>query len=268
MFKFLKKIFSFFQPIDSLHVAYDSRVKHRPTIILLHGIAASSSTWDNLIKELDVKNNRVIAIDLLGFGKSPKPENCEYTVDDHVKYLRKTINKLKINGKFKIVGHSMGAIIASRYCRRYPFKVKSLYLASPPIYVEKTNLRSFIEKTRTDFFMNAYRFLSEQKDFTINGAGYLRKIFNVKSGMEVDETTWQSFRKSLINTIVNQTVADDIKTMSKPVDILYGVLDEFLIQESIDKLNNVNQIKVTKINFVDHLVSPRFAQEIAKSLKQ
>lgn len=268
MLKFLQKIFSFFQPIDALHVAYDSHTKHKPTIILLHGIAASSSTWDNLIKELDVKNNRVIAIDLLGFGKSPKPENCEYTVDDHIKYLRKTIKKLKINGKFKIVGHSMGAIIASRYCRRYPFKVKSLYLASPPIYVEKTNLKSFIEKTRTDFFMNTYKFLSEQKDFTIKGAAYLRKIFNVKSGMEVDEKNWQSFKKSLINTVINQTIYEDIKAINGPINILYGALDEFLIQESIDKLNNVNQIKVTKINFVDHLISPRFAQEIAKSLKQ
>lgn len=263
-----KHLFSTFIPIQSLYVAHDSGERKKPTIVLLHGIAATSSTWDNLLKELDLKNNRVIAIDLLGFGQSPKPENCEYTVDDHIKYLRKTIKRLKIHGKFKIVGHSMGSIISSRYSLYYPRQIKEVFLLSPPIYIDKVELKSVVERGRTDFFMNIYKFLSEQKNFTIKTADRLRKLLNVQSGMEVDSLTWDSFRLSLINTIVKQNTYNDIKNLIMPVHIIYGILDEFLIQESINNLNGQNQITVTKLMAVDHVISPKFAKEAAAQISK
>ena len=268
MIGFLKTFFTKFQPIETLHIAFDSGGKHKPTIILLHGIAASSSTWDNLLKELDLVNNRVIAIDLLGFGKSPKPENCEYSVDDHIKYLRETIKKLKIKGDFEIVGHSMGSIIASRYCLYYPRHINTVFLLSPPIYIDRGELKNILERGRTDFFMNIYKFLSEQKDFTINVSNRLRKLLNIQSGMEVDESTWKSFRLSLMNTIVKQNTYNDIKNLIKPVRIIYGALDEFLIQESIDSLNWQNQIIVTKIPAVDHVIGVKFAKEVAAQISK
>jgi len=268
MIGFLKTFFTKFHPIETLHIAFDSGGKNKPTIILLHGIAATSSTWNNLLKELNVVNNRVIAIDLLGFGKSPKPEGCNYGVDDHIKYLQKTIKKLKIKGEFKIVGHSMGSIIASRYCLYYPWHIKEVFLLSPPIYIDKGELKNIIERGRTDFFMNIYKFLSEQKDFTINVSNRLRKLLNIQSGMEVDESTWGSFRLSLINTIVKQNTYNDIKNLIMPVRIIYGALDEFLIQESIDSLNGQNQITVTKLAAVDHVIGDKFAKEAAVQISK
>jgi len=266
MISFFKTLFAKLRPIEQLYVSYDSGGRRKPTIVLLHGIAASSSSWNNLLKELDTKNNRVIAIDLLGFGQSPKPKACKYTVDDHIKYLRKTIKTLKIHGKFKIVGHSMGSIISSRYCLYYPEKIESVFLLSPPIYIDKSELKSVVERGRTDFFMRIYKFLSEQKNFTIAASDRLRKLLNVQSGMEVSELTWNSFRLSLINTIVKQNTYNDIKNLIKPVHIIYGSLDEFLIQESIDSLKGQNQITVTKLTAVDHVISPRFAKEAANQI--
>lgn len=268
MFGFFKKIFTKFRSIETLYVAFDSGGKHRPTIVLLHGIAATSSTWDNLLKELDIKNNRVVAIDLLGFGKSPKPDNCQYTVDDHIKYLKKTIKKLKIHGDFKIVGHSMGSIISARYALYYPRHIEKVFLLSPPVYIDKIELKSIFERGRTDFFMNIYKFLSEQKDFTIKTADRLRKLLKIQSGMEVDESTWKSFRLSLMNTIVKQNTYKDIKNLIMPVHIIYGILDEFLIQESIDNLNGQNQISVTKLMSVDHVISSKFAKEAAAQISK
>ena len=53
-----------------LHVALDHGVGH--TVVLVHGIASSSVTFDNVVPLLG-HHHRVIAIDLLGFGKSPRP---------------------------------------------------------------------------------------------------------------------------------------------------------------------------------------------------
>jgi len=134
MFKFLKYLINTLKPIQSLYVAYDSGGRQKPTIILLHGIAATSKTWVPLIKELNTDTHRIIAIDLLGFGKSIKPTDCKYTVDDHTMYIRKTIKNLRIKGKYKIVGHSMGAIIAAHYCNLFPGDISKAYLLSSPLY--------------------------------------------------------------------------------------------------------------------------------------
>lgn len=134
MFKLLKAFSNRFKPIKSLHVGFDSGGRNKPTILMLHGIGATYQTWDILIKELDIEKYRIIAIDLLGSGKSPAPDGCEHYVDDHVKYLRKTIKKLRIRKPFKIVGHSMGSIIGARYCRLYPIGISEAFMLSLPIY--------------------------------------------------------------------------------------------------------------------------------------
>ena len=64
-----------------LHVAIDEG--EGPIVVLLHGIASSSVTFENLVPLL-TPTRRVIAIDLLGFGASPAPADSEFTVEDHV----------------------------------------------------------------------------------------------------------------------------------------------------------------------------------------
>ena len=56
-----------------LHVAIDEG--EGPIVVLLHGIASSSVTFENLVPLL-TPTRRVIAIDLLGFGASPAPADC------------------------------------------------------------------------------------------------------------------------------------------------------------------------------------------------
>jgi pimeloyl-ACP methyl ester carboxylesterase len=268
MFRFLKNFINKLHPARSLYVAFDSGGKNKPTIVLLHGIAATSKTWDSLIKELDMDEYRVIALDLLGFGKSPKPVSCEYTVDDHVASVHKTLLKLKVRNKpYKIVGHSMGAIISARYCIRYPKEVKKLYLLSLPLYVKDSELHTNISRTRTDFYLNAYEFLSQNKGFTINNSQILRKLLRIDDGIEVTEENWNSFRLSLKNTIIKQDTYNDIRNTKVPIQIIYGALDEFLVQRIVDKLAKFDNVKITKLLAINHFVGSRFAKEVAKIIR-
>ena len=58
-------------------------------ILLLHGIPTSSYLWRNVMPHL-APLGRCIAPDLIGFGKSDKP-NIEYSIFDHIKYIDKFI---------------------------------------------------------------------------------------------------------------------------------------------------------------------------------
>lgn len=265
MFKFLKYLINTLKPIQPLYVAFDLGDRRKPTIVLLHGIAATSKTWVPLIKELKTDTHRIIAIDLLGFGKSIKPTYCNYTVDDHTMYIRKTIKKLRIKGKYKIVGHSMGSIIAAHYCILFPGDISKAYLLSLPLYLDDPELNIIAQK-RKDLYMKAYEFILQNKDSTINNLQFLRKLLRIEDGIDVNEENWNSFKLSLQNTIIIQDAYNDIKNSTIPTQIIYGAFDEFLVPESIDKLAKFNHVTVTKLPAVNHLLGSRFASVVAKRI--
>jgi pimeloyl-ACP methyl ester carboxylesterase len=265
MFRFLKYLINSLRPIKSLNVSFDSGGKRKPTIVLLHGIAATSKTWDVLIKELDTKLYRVIALDLLGFGMSPKPINCSYTVDDHAMYIRKTLKRLKVKKPYKLVGHSMGSIISAHIGYLFPSDIDELILLSPPLYISDPKL-NVIARTRTDLYMNAYDFILKNKDFTINNSQFLRKLLRIEDGSDVNQDNWNSFKLSLQNTIIKQKAFDEIKGGYKPTHIIFGTMDEFLVQESINKLSGNDHIRITKLIGVNHLLGKRFAKTVAKQI--
>jgi len=246
-------------------VAFDSGDRRKPTIILLHGIAATSKTWVPLIKELNTNTHRIIAIDLLGFGKSIKPTDCKYTVDDHTMYVRKTIKKLRIKGKYKIVGHSMGSIIAAHYCNLFPSEIDRAYLLSSPLYPNDPE-SNIIAQKRKDLYLKAYEFILQNKDFTINNSQFMRKLLRIEDGIDVNENNWNSFKLSLQNTIIIQDAYNDIKNAPISIHIIYGAMDEFLVPESIDKLAKFNHVTVTKLLAVNHLLGARFASVVAKQI--
>jgi haloalkane dehalogenase len=54
-------------------------------ILFLHGIPTSSYLWRNIIPYL-APLGRCIAVDLIGMGKSDKPD-IDYTIEDHIRLL-------------------------------------------------------------------------------------------------------------------------------------------------------------------------------------
>jgi pimeloyl-ACP methyl ester carboxylesterase len=96
-----------------------------PVIVMLHGIAASSENWNKLVPLLS-SEYRCITIDLVGFGKSPKPQWYDYTIEDHLRAIDHTIRKLRLKDSFTLVGHSLGSLIATRYTRDNPGRVSRI----------------------------------------------------------------------------------------------------------------------------------------------
>ena len=98
------------------------------TIILIHGLGSYLRAWEKNIGELS-KNNRVIAIDLPGYGKSSKePHTGMMTF--YAGIVNELVKELKLN-KVVIGGHSMGGQIGMTTYLKYPQIVKGLVLAAP-----------------------------------------------------------------------------------------------------------------------------------------
>lgn len=85
-------------------------------VIFLHGFLCSSTFWTETVfpyfSEKVNQDYRLIAIDLLGFGMSPKPRDCSYTLKEHVEMIEKSVIQPLELGSFHLVAHSMGCMIA------------------------------------------------------------------------------------------------------------------------------------------------------------
>ena len=105
-------------------------------VVFLHGLFSSSSFWfdTKIIPSLsdDIKSrHRVLAPDLLGCGRSPRPVDCAYTLSDHIECLEKSIFQRHGLKSVHLVAHSMGCIMALVLAARCPERVRSITLIAP-----------------------------------------------------------------------------------------------------------------------------------------
>ncbi|MEO6885253.1 MAG: alpha/beta hydrolase [Jatrophihabitantaceae bacterium] len=99
-----------------------------PVIVLIHGLASDSDTWDRAIVPLAEHGLRVLAVDLLGHGHSDKPAG-EYRLDDFAAQLDELFTSLNL-GPATLCGHSLGGAIAVHFAYHYPQHVSRLVLVS------------------------------------------------------------------------------------------------------------------------------------------
>ncbi len=99
------------------------------TILFIHGLSTNSYSFFTLYPLLLNKGYRIIAIDLLGYGKSDKPD-LNYTIFSHRDVLATFMKSLKIK-KVNLVGHSMGSAIGMLLSLKYKNLVNKLILLAP-----------------------------------------------------------------------------------------------------------------------------------------
>lgn len=80
-------------------------------IIFIHGLACSSDSFRDVFTADNFPGKSVLAVDLLGFGNSDKPEDFSYTMQDQATIIEELISLLPAN-KLHIVAHSMGGAVA------------------------------------------------------------------------------------------------------------------------------------------------------------
>jgi pimeloyl-ACP methyl ester carboxylesterase len=98
-----------------------------PLLVLIHGIAGTSATWDGVIPWL-AERYTIIAPDLLGHGESSKPEG-DYSLGAYANGIRDLLEALG-HERGTLVGHSLGGGVAMQYAYQFLERCERLVLVS------------------------------------------------------------------------------------------------------------------------------------------
>jgi len=100
---------------------------HGSLLVLLHGIAGTSATWEDVIPRLG-ESHTVIAPDLIGHGDSKEPRG-DYSLGAYANAVRDLLEALG-QERATIVGHSLGGGVAMQFAYQFPERCERLGLVS------------------------------------------------------------------------------------------------------------------------------------------
>lgn len=98
-----------------------------PSVVLIHGMAGSLTTWDPVFEALS-RTCDVIAIDLPGHGSSSRMRG-DYSLGSLAASVRDVLAALEVKTA-TIVGHSLGGGIAMQFMYQFPERCERLVLVS------------------------------------------------------------------------------------------------------------------------------------------
>jgi pimeloyl-ACP methyl ester carboxylesterase len=117
-------------------------------LLLIHGFGSSSRSFKYITPALS-KKFKVTAIDLKGFGKSPKPDDGNYSIYDHYLLVKKFIIDHNIKNP-RIIGHSIGGGVAMLLALDPDIRVKKMVLIDTPAY--RQDLPKLLRYANIPFF--------------------------------------------------------------------------------------------------------------------
>lgn len=196
-----------------------------PLLVLLHGVENDGSYWNQVGFAL-AQRNRVVVLDLLGFGQSPKPLDIAYNLDDHIGSIEATLASLlrDPDEPMTLIGHSLGGIIAAEYARRHPEQVTRLVIFSPPVNHQDVPAGDAMADRARATFVDNFGAL-RQRGMNVTSKGVVRNVL----GLERLSRFIPSLR-SLEHVVEAEDVAGDLLAVPHiPVTVVYGTKDPFVV---------------------------------------
>ncbi|KAL7945958.1 alpha/beta-hydrolase [Trichoderma barbatum] len=136
-------VFNFVGQQQKLQMAFmdvkPSCTPNGQTAVLLHGKNFCGPTWIDTINALAAVGYRVIAPDQIGWCKSTKPDNYQFSLNQLAWNTRGLLNSLGV-GNITLIGHSVGGMLSTRFALQYPKTIDRLVLVDP------VGLEDYVEK--------------------------------------------------------------------------------------------------------------------------
>ncbi len=246
-----------------------------PVIVMLHGINSDGADW-RVVMDTIGEGYRFIAFDLLGFGKSPKPLDIDYSADEHALVIENTLRDLGVDDPFLLVGYSLGGDIAIRYASTYPERLRRLFLLDAPFYLPPSELQvkgtglKYLYEVGSKWLWDRLA-TSKQKD------SFLYKLASGVGAKPLEEafhaddipTHWEVMSKNLENTVNKATFVDDLPKLTMPTVFCVGVRDAIVKVSQTPALKRLKpDLEIRKLTgfAADHMTLWNMPERVAEEI--
>jgi pimeloyl-ACP methyl ester carboxylesterase len=212
-------------------------------VVFLHGFRGSGRYWEPHIRSL-AASHQVIVVDLLGFGYSPWPADASYDIEEHLSAIHRTIQPIVGDRRITVVGHSMGAILASEYALRYRDRVSSLVVLNAPMFRSDAEAKARIrEMSHMAAMFSVQRFWARASCDLV--CAFRPLLFKIAPRLEPDVPPhvardavlhrWESFDRTLRNVVLQSRLEETLRSIaSLPITIIHGTTDQITDRERLE----------------------------------
>ena len=209
------------------------------TLVFIPGLGGTTRYWESGVQSLGDRY-RIVLIDLLGFGESPKPWT-QYTVNRQMLELEAV---LKTYGQLTLIGHSLGALLAIAFADRFPGSVSKVVLIGLPYFGSQRKAYRYMRQGPVKG-----GFLFTNVVLTMIACILTRRIFgrvlpyilrHVPREVAEDlvRHTWRSSTSSLWEVVYRYDAAVDLRRLPEEIGVLciHGERDLMAPVEAIQDL--------------------------------
>lgn len=129
-------------------------------LVMVHGLGCSKQSFAGAWSEPRLRDWAMLAPDLPGFGRSPKPEHFSYDLKQQARVLASLLDQ-RASRRVHLVAHSMGGTLALLLPDRILSRLESLVLVEPRLLAESCSVAAdashYPEEDFEREFMAAFR---------------------------------------------------------------------------------------------------------------
>jgi 2-succinyl-6-hydroxy-2,4-cyclohexadiene-1-carboxylate synthase len=230
-------------------------------IVLLHGFTGDTTIWNGVRHSLE-QPYQVIAIDILGHGKSGKPiDVTTYHMETMACDLIKLIEILSI-GKVHLLGYSMGGRLALYLAIHYPDQFLSLILesASPGLKSEQERverrdrdnvLADKIETNGIEWFVDFWESLS----LWDSQQSLPHDILQIQRAQRLQNSS-HGLANSLrgMGTGTQPNLWGDLENLMLPTQLIVGEHDSKFMGINHEMATHIPNVMMTTVDGAGHTV--------------
>lgn len=258
----------FLQIEPGLEMAYiDEGKQEDPLVLLLHGEPNWSYVYRNIIPVLVKNGYRVVAPDLIGFGRSDKFLNAEnYTYSNQTKWLKSFLSELNLS-EINLFAHDWGGMIALRIIAERPELFSKVIISYAFLFTGEEEIPESFNQWK-DFALNnpdfkpglvmnwgSHKDLSEEIIHAYNlpfpNEKHMLAVRKYPSLIPLDSSDEEA--------LINKRLRAQIKTFDKPFLTVWGNNEDGMWKGK----DSILQLEVSGAKNLDHkrLNANHFIQE-------
>lgn len=205
-------------------------------ILFLHGQPTWSYLWRDIMPELEGKG-QLIALDLIGYGKSDKPD-IAYEMTDHIDYIEAFIEKLGLKN-ITFVIHDWGSYFGFHYAMQHPENVKGI--AFMEALLQPIPGYDAFDPDTKEFFSNLRSSQEAAEEMMVNQHMFVEGVLPAMIMRDLSEDEQNAYREPWVNK-------EDRKILCKfPQNLVIGGEPKGNYDRQMDYLAKLQESDIPKL---------------------